>query len=150
MTEQSVASDARNVAVATVVPPPGYLAMVKAAQWTEYARFRELFITAMDPDMHSIEVLDEQIKEDSVQFFSSSNAAIVTHVENYLKARIIIGLWAVGNLDEIVGDLIPEAEEWGRSVGCTRAMIESRGGWLRALRNSGYGKFSTTVVKELR
>jgi hypothetical protein len=43
--------------------------------------------------------------------------------------------------------LIPKAEEWGRSLDCIGAVIESRPGWIKAL--PGYQLFQAAMRKDL-
>ena len=49
----------------------------------------------------------------------------------------------------IVNVLIPRAEEWGRSIGCTLAIIESRPGWAREMKKHGYSTHQISISKEL-
>ncbi len=52
-------------------------------------------------------------------------------------------------MSEIVGQLIPAALAWGKSQGCTFGLIESREGWVRALRGDGWEPHQVTLIKEL-
>jgi hypothetical protein len=62
----------------------------------------------------------------------------------------VLQLWlAGGDLGEIVNELVPRAEAWGREQGCDRVWIMGRDGWRRVLRASGYGAASTLLTKDL-
>jgi hypothetical protein len=76
-------------------------------------------------------------------------AAIVTELRDYPGCRAIHGLAAAGDLGEIADVLIPAAEAWGKKQGCAFAIIESRPGWARQLRGSGYETHQVSVRKML-
>ena len=49
-----------------------------------------------------------------------------------------------------ITDLIrPRVEAWGAASGCTRAIVESRAGWMKVLKPHGYEIFQVSVMKEL-
>ena len=115
----------------------------------DYARFRDGFAEAMDPAFHTIEELDEKVASGAALLWFGDKSAIAAEVQHYPGALVIHGLCATGDLDEIVGTLIPAAEAWGKSAGCTHATIESREGWVRILRKHGYSPHTVTVGKVL-
>ena len=112
-----------------------------------YARFRPLLAEAIDGRFHTIDHLDWMIRTGRAQYWQSANAAAATEIRDYPACRAIHGLVAAGALGEIRDILIPAAEAWGRSRGCAFAIVESRPGWQRALRNNGYALHQITVVK---
>jgi hypothetical protein len=117
---------------------------------TDYLRFRSRFGEALDPRLHGIEHLDALVLSGQAQLWLGDAAAIVTEVRTYpTGAAVIHGLVAAGDLDEMVGTLIPKAEAWARSIGCAMAIIESRPGWARALRRCGYAPHQLAVRKDL-
>jgi hypothetical protein len=111
--------------------------------------FRDAFAQALDGRLFDIGYLDCLIGQMKAQVWYSDNAAIVTEIKEYPKARVIEGLIAAGDLGEIVNILIPKAEDWGRSIGCTLAMIQSRPGWARQLKSHGYATHQVSIAKEL-
>lgn len=114
-----------------------------------YFEFRPKFIEAMDPAFYTPEYLDEQLFLGHADIWFSEHAAIVAGVKDYPGgARVIEGLVAAGPLEEILG-LIAEAEAYGKSIGCTHAMISSREGWQKALKAKGYEPWQTSVRKAL-
>ena len=115
-----------------------------------YAEARPHFAEALDPRLYTIEHLDALVLSGRAQVWLGERAAIVTEVREYpTGARVVHGLVAAGALEEIVGVLIPRAEAWGRSVGCLLAVIESRPGWVRRLKDAGYRIHQTAVRKAL-
>jgi hypothetical protein len=85
-----------------------------------------------------------------VQFWRSDNAAMITEIRDYpTGSKDIHALIAAGDLDEIIAIITPQAEEWARERGCIAAQVESREGWARALRPSGYQTHQLIVRKEL-
>ena len=117
--------------------PPGY--------W----RFRPQFAEAIDGRFDTIDHLDWMMRTGRAQYWQSANAAMATEIRDYPACRAIHGLVAAGDLDQIRSILSPAAEAWGRALGCAFAIIESRPGWQRALRNHGYALHQIAVVKGL-
>ena len=115
----------------------------------QYLRFRPGYEKALTPDFYPIEYLDEKAVSGDAVEFSTDNSAILVEIRVYPGgARVAHGLVATGDLDEI-RVLIGMAEQWGRDNGCTRAMIESREGWQKALKSQGYAPWQVTLVKDL-
>lgn len=118
--------------------------------WAAYCEFRPAFAEVMDERYHTLKWLDEQVLSGKVRFWASENAAVITEVRDYpTGAKDIHALIAAGDLDEIIAEITPRAEEWAREQGCLAAQVESREGWARALRPSGYMTHQVIVRKEL-
>ncbi len=117
---------------------------------TDYARFRPLFAEAIDERLYTIEHLDSLLYSGRAQLWIGEAAAIITEVRNYpTGARVIQGLVAAGEIEEIVEGLIPKAEAWGRSIGCVLAVIESREGWAKLLKSHGWDPHQLALRKAL-
>lgn len=115
-----------------------------------YTAFREAFAEVMDERYHTLEWLDAQVLSGKVQFWHSDNAAMITEIRDYpTGAKDIHALIAAGDLAEIIETITPRAERWARTQGCIAAQVESREGWARALRPSGYQTHQIIVRKEL-
>lgn len=114
-----------------------------------YEKFRDGFAKAMDPDFHRIEELDARVANGSALLWFTERSAIAGEVQRYPGALVLHCLCATGDLDEIINVLAPQAEEWGRKAGCTHVTVESRQGWVRALKNRGYGPHTVTLAKVL-
>ena len=117
--------------------------------WAEYQRFRPAFAEAMDPRFYTIDYLDALIWSGRAQFLCSEDSAIVFEIKPYPSGALAVeGVIAAGELEDIRA-LIAKAEAWGRAHGAVFAMINSRSGWVRALKEDGYALFQSALVKEL-
>ena len=115
-----------------------------------YARFRPMFGEVIDERYHTLAWLDEQIASGVFRYWQSANAAIVTELRSYPTGAVDLhGIIAAGELSEIVGHLIPQAEDWARRIGCVAAIIESREAWAKLLKTSGYMPHQLALRKEL-
>ena len=114
-----------------------------------WGRWRAELARAIDASLYDIFYLDTLVGSGRAQCWFGDEACIVTELREYPRARAIHGLVAAGDLGEIVGTLIPRAEAWGRSVGCSVAVIESRPGWARTLEGSGYEMHQVALRKAL-
>jgi hypothetical protein len=122
-----------------------------APDWAGYRRFRDRFADAMDPAFYPIEHLDALILFGRARLWVGEDAAIVAEIRDYPGgARAVHGLVAAGRIEEINAQLIPRAEAWGKALGCTCAIVESRSGWMRALKAHGYAPHQVALRKELR
>jgi hypothetical protein len=105
----------------------------------------------MDPAFYPIDYLDALILSGRARLWVGEAAAIVAEIKDYPGgARVVHGLVAAGRIEEINRRLIPLAEAWGKAEGCTHAIVESRSGWMRALRAYGYEPHQVAVRKPLR
>jgi hypothetical protein len=110
---------------------------------------------AVDGRFYTIDYLDWIVRTGRAQLWPAEAkdgrplAAIVTELRDYPGCRAIHGLAAAGDLALIAGALIPAAEAWGRARSCAYAIIESRPGWARQLRGSGYEPHQVSIRKRL-
>jgi len=118
--------------------------------WAGYLDFRPAFLEAMDERYWPADWLDSRVLDGRAQFFRTADAAIVVELRQYPGGAMDVhGLIAAGKQKDIVEVLIPQAEAWGKSQGCIAGVVESRPGWARALKPSGYEISQVTVRKEL-
>lgn len=118
--------------------------------WAGYLHFRDAFAEVMDERYYTPEWLDDLLLVGSATFMRTDKAAIIVEIRDYpTGACDVHGIVAAGDLGDVVNVLIPQAEEWARVRGCTGAIIESREGWARALKASGYNVHQVAVRKEL-
>ena len=98
-------------------------------------------------DTHRKRDVLEAIRSGKAKLWTTPNAALVTLLDTYPTGlKEIRGWLAGGDLEEIKG-MIPQIEAYGRAMGCTRAVIHGRRGWLRAF--DGYREAAVTMTKEL-
>lgn len=114
-----------------------------------YAKFRDGFAQAMDPDFHRIEELDAKVADGSALFWFTDTSAIAGEVQRFPGALVLHCLCATGDMAEIVNELAPRAEEWAKRAGCSHVTVESREGWARVLKSRGYGIHTITLGKAL-
>lgn len=118
--------------------------------WGDYCGFRDAFAEVIDSRYYTLRWLDEQILTGKAKFWSCVGAGLVTEIRDYpTGARDIHTLVAAGDMDKIVNELRPEAEEWARAHGCIASLIESRSGWAKVLKSSGYEAHQQVLRKEL-
>lgn len=121
-----------------------------AIQWGSFLRFRDAFESVMDPRFYTIDWLEGQVLTGRYRVFASDTAAIIAEIHTYPTwARELRGVVAAGDLKEIEEVLIPQAEEWGRTLSCITAQIDSRDGWQRVMKKHGYERHQTVLRKEL-
>jgi hypothetical protein len=129
--------------------PEGVIAH-EALDLAGYVIFRPLFAEVIDERYYPLEWLDSRVLDGSTQFRRSDNAAVIFEQREYPGGvSDVHGLVAAGDLAEIVTELIPLAERWGRNRGCLAAVIESRPGWAKALSAFGYETHQLAIRKEL-
>lgn len=98
---------------------------------------------------HDLADVLELIKAGDAQFWPGRGAAMVTEVTDFPRAKVL-SLWlAGGDLGELINELRPKAEAWGRAQGCAQVTILGRSGWERALRDCGYEPAARLVMKDL-
>jgi hypothetical protein len=119
-------------------------------QWCDYLPWRTTFEKALDPRFYRIEHLDERINSNSVRIFACPEAALIVELRHYPTGRfdghVLI---AAGSPEQVVAVLRPRAEAWLRDIGAMGAIVESRAGWARLLKQHGYESHQLAVRKEL-
>jgi hypothetical protein len=77
-----------------------------------------------------------------------SSALVAAQEQDPCERRLLIWL-AGGDRVELENELLPQAEAWGRSDGCRRALVIGRAGWERALKAKGYAPLARVIAKDL-
>ena len=115
---------------------------------TPYQRFRNELAGILDTRFYTIEWLDCQVANFAIRYLATDDAIILFKFERYPTGWLELqGEAAAGNLASIKDILIPQAEVMARALGCGSAQIESREGWAKALKSSGYELHQTTIKK---
>lgn len=83
------------------------------------------------------------------RLFEGQAAVLVAVIEDHPTGPALCLWLAGGRQDELVNDLRPKAEAWGRENGCDRALIMGRRGWIKALKQHDYRPRAVVLVKEL-
>ena len=120
------------------------------SQWIEYQQFRSEFAKVLDLNYYPLEWLDIQVMTGGMVLFTTADSAILASIKTYPSGlKEVHGEVAVGNLETIRSQLIPQAEAYGRLHGCEIAVIESRAGWVKAMHKDGYELHQTSIRKVL-
>lgn len=118
--------------------------------WAGYLDYRDAFREVMDERYHTLAWLDQQVLDGKVQFWRSANAGCITEIREYPTGNTDLhALIGAGDLEEIITEIFPRAEAWGKARGCIAAQVESRPAWSRALKPHGYETSQVIVRKEL-
>ncbi len=98
---------------------------------------------------HSLEDVKDALITHKAQLWWGDNSVIVTEIEQTPRMKILRFWLGGGNLEEIER-MYPLISEWGRNLGCTRAIIVGRKGWERTfLKADGWRATHTVFEKEL-
>jgi hypothetical protein len=98
---------------------------------------------------HALEDVAAMIAEGEAQLWTGERSAAVTLIEDEPRERRLLVWLAGGDLGELVADLRPRIEAYGRQCGCRRMLIVGRAGWERALARQGYAPLARLIAKEL-
>lgn len=116
----------------------------------DFLQWLPTFAEVMDRRYYTPAWLVGEVWSGRARFWSTEQAALVTEIRIYpTGVRDLHFLVAAGDLDTVIENLRPEAEAWGRSIGCVAALVESRAGWARTLAPLGYELHQTIIRKEL-
>lgn len=118
---------------------------------SEWARCEAWLAAALEHSFgYEIEDVRAEIVAGEAQFWPGRNAAIVTQVWTFPRAKAVNFWLAGGDLAELVDEMRPCVEAWARAMGCTNTIIAGRAGWARALKDEGYRPIWTALGKELK
>jgi hypothetical protein len=96
---------------------------------------------------HTFEDIQAAVEAGSLQYWPGPRSAIVTEIIQYPRARALNFFLAGGELAELEA-MYPLIEEWGRSQGCTVAVMSGRKGWERSFLTRKEGWEPKLVVFE--
>lgn len=126
------------------------MAITVVSYWSEYLRWRPDFVALLDPQFYTVQWLDDEVVHGRIVLLAAPDAAILISVRTFpAGAKELHGVAATGNLRTIASDLIPSAEQFGKELGCEIAVIESRPGWEKVMKSSGYELHQVSIRKAL-
>lgn len=96
---------------------------------------------------HGKEDLYQEIERGNAQLFPLPHGAFVTEQRTFPRLRECHFWLAGGDLQEL-RKVEPLTLQWARSLGCQRARMHGRKGWVRAL-PAGWEEVGTILIKEL-
>ena len=112
-----------------------------------YNRHREAIRALLDERFYPLAWVDREVWNGNIRTLANDTAIIGFEVKTYPGgAKEVHGMFAAGDLAGIVA-LVADAEEFGRSIKCDVASIESRAGWARVFPD--YHAHQLRIVKEL-
>lgn len=88
------------------------------------------------------------VQEERAQWWESDGAVIVSQVHDEPRRRVVHLWFAAGDLEEVI-QLSGRVQDWARSIGCTRATLTGRKGWMRVLESEGWGYEQTLMGREI-
>lgn len=113
-----------------------------------YLRFRDELAGILDERFYTIEWLDCQVENGAIRCMGDDKAVILFEFKKYPTGWLeLTGLAAAGELAGIM-ELITQAEELAKSMGCGSAEIASRLAWVRLLEDAGYKQYQCNIKKE--
>ena len=98
---------------------------------------------------HTLEDVWAMIAESKAQLWWGAESVIITEIDQTPRKKILHFFLAGGNLQEIAV-MYEMVADWGRDIGCDRAVIVGRKGWARTfLKEDGWKPAHTVFAKEL-
>lgn len=120
--------------------------MIFESEWARCSPYIEAAL-AHAGGTHTLNDVMGMVARREARFWAGRRAALVTCIEDYPRARWLLLWLAGGDIHELVEELRPAAEAYGREAGCQRAVIIGRPGWERRLNE--YSPIARMIAKEL-
>jgi hypothetical protein len=96
-------------------------------------------------DTHALEDIIEALKRGEMQAFHNDRAIVITEIAQSPRRKFVHVFMSAGDLDGVL-ELMPQIEEWGKSLGAEFARASVRPGYEPILKARGWKK--TMVVFE--
>jgi hypothetical protein len=98
---------------------------------------------------HSLGDVISLIVSGECQMFEGDGATIITEIVETPQQGMGVHIWlAAGELEKVIA-LSREVLDWAREIGCTRATLTGRKGWVRALRGEGWSHEMVVMGRSL-
>lgn len=106
----------------------------------EWARCRPWLEAALEYDggFHGLADVRAAVEAGEAHFWPGVRSAVVTQFWDFPRLKAIHYWLAGGELDEIVEQMQPTINAWGRAHGCEKSIICGRLGWKKPLAACGY------------
>jgi len=98
---------------------------------------------------HSLADVRALIEAGEARFWAGRDCAAVAALERDPGERRLLIWLAGGALGELLDDLLPRVEAWGRECGCRRVVVIGRAGWERSLKSKGFAPLARLIAKDL-
>src|SRR3989442_10059938 len=80
---------------------------------------------------HTLADIEAAVAMGTMQRWDGDESAIITEIHETPRQRILLFFLAGGHMAELRAMALP-IMEWGRSVGCVKAQLIGRPGWVRS------------------
>jgi hypothetical protein len=99
---------------------------------------------------HLLEDVKADVMSDNMTtFWPGKRSAIVTELIVHPR-RTQLHFWLCGgDLDEVINEMRPEIEAWGKALGATAITITGRMGWQKVLKEHGYAPVWNVCLLEI-
>lgn len=98
---------------------------------------------------HTLADVERMVENREAQLWTGENSAAVTEIIQYPQIRVL-HLWLCGgDMDEITNQMLPRAEAFARSEGCSRMTTAGRKGWDRVMSKHGFSPVASVCAKDL-
>ena len=99
---------------------------------------------------HTADDIEAAVERGDLQRWDGERSTIITEIKQTPQQRILLFFLAEGDMTELRG-MARGIEDWGRSLGCSRAQLIGRKGWERSpiARFDGWKLTSIVMEKDL-
>lgn len=116
----------------------------------DFARCRQYLEDALElaGGTHAIEDIIVGVQLGAYHFWPGRQAAAITEVHAFPRARVLNVFLAGGDLDEIM-DMEPLFASWGAYLGCSHVSLTGRPGWERVLKGRGWHRAGVVLSRKI-
>jgi hypothetical protein len=86
---------------------------------------------------HTLADVSRAVEAGEARFWEQGNAAIITEIHQFPRAKVIHFWLATGELEDVIA-LSERILAWAKQQGFTGATLAGRRGWTRVLANRGW------------
>lgn len=99
---------------------------------------------------HSVQDVADAVRSGEAQLWESESGEsfALSSIDEYPQKRVVRIWLAAGNIAEVI-ELSEDIVVWGKSHGCSHAILSGRKGWERVGKDLGWEHGSTVLVKEI-
>lgn len=97
---------------------------------------------------HNFQDIVEGVTSRKYQFWPGERSCMITEVLGYPHRRGVHVFLAGGDLEEIL-DMEKSLSVWAKTVGADHMSLTGRKGWVKALKDAGWGHPMTVLTKEI-
>jgi hypothetical protein len=95
---------------------------------------------------HDQSDIAQMIKDGRAQMFADENGIVITEVHEYPRVKVL-HFWLAAGEKEAVIKQSHRAYEWARRIGCRKATLAGRKGWMRVLADEGWRASKLTLLE---